>query len=173
MKTDKNYKQKGMRVGGAGGFFNQLMSNNDSVPVVGEGATELMYSDRHAFEVLEVDEKKKTCVIDQYKVKRTDKLGMSDSQDYEYKELAGNPTTLYWKWGAWRVKGKSFVFTDEAREKYGEFGQALHDAYEAGGGEYQGAFISSEVEGITKKKTDWYKKRIIFGVKREYYDFSF
>lgn len=59
MKTDTNFTQKGKRIGSAGGFFNQLMSHNCSVPVVGQGATELLYSDRYAYEVLEVNEDKK------------------------------------------------------------------------------------------------------------------
>ena len=63
MKNDEAFKQKGEKIGAAGGFFNQLMSHNSTVPVVGEGATILLYSDRHAYEVLAVDEKKKTVVL--------------------------------------------------------------------------------------------------------------
>ena len=125
MKTNPEYRQKGRRVGSAGGFFNQLMSHNASVPVVGEGATELMYSDRHAYEVLEVNEKEKTCVIQRYAPERTDNLGMSDSQSYKYEKLTGSPMKLYWKYGAWRTKSEMILFTNEATDKYNT-GPKLH-----------------------------------------------
>ena len=40
-------KQK-RKVGVAGGFINQMMGNNSTTPIVGEGATILHYSDRSA-----------------------------------------------------------------------------------------------------------------------------
>ena len=173
MKTNKEFKQKGKRVGSAGGFFNQLMSHNASVPVVGEGATVLHYSDRDAYEVLEANEKAKSCVIQQYRAKRIDGNGMSDSQAYEYKELQGPKITLVYRWGGWKRVGSEVHFVKEAVEKYGGYTQALHDAYKEAGGEYGGAFIATEVEGLTKKHKKYYSLNIIFGVKREYYDFSF
>jgi len=173
MKSDPKFKQKGRRIGSAGGFFNQLMSNNSSVPVVGEGATILHYSDRDAYEVLEVNEKAKTCVIQKYNAKRIDGRGMSDVQDYEYKELHGPKITLIYRWGGWKIVRSQVRFTDEARKKYGDFNPKLHEAYKAAGGEYDGAFINTEVEGMTKKHKTYSKVNIIFGVKQEYYDFSF
>jgi len=176
MKNDTNFKQKGQRIGAAGGFFNQLMSHNSTIPVVGEGATLLFYSDRHAYEVIEVDEKKKMVVIQRYAPKRTDNLGMSDSQDYEYKDLTSEKITLYYKWGSWKMKHRVVRFTDEARKQYGVFGnKELHEAYKNAGGTYdeRSAFISSVIPGLTKETTEWSSISIIFGVKREYYDFSF
>jgi hypothetical protein len=175
MKNDTAFKQKGTRIGAAGGFFNQLMSHNSTVPVVGEGATMLFYSDRHAYEVIEVDEKKKMVVIQRYAPTRLDKLGMSDSQDYEYKDFTEEKITLYYKWGGWKHKHNVVRFTDEARKKYGEFGHELHEAYKNAGGGYgmASAFICTVIPGITKMTTEWSSVNIIFGVKREYYDFSF
>jgi hypothetical protein len=172
MKTNSVYKQKGRRIGSAGGFFNQLMSHNSSVPVVGKGATILHYSDRHAYEVLEANEKEKTCVIQRYVPERTDNLGMSDSQSYKYEKLEGAPFKLYWKYDAWRTKRETVVFTDEAIEHFG-YGPKLHEAYEDAGGEYNGAFACTVIPNMTKKKTYWDKMSIIFGTKQEYYDFSF
>ena len=173
MKTDKNFKQKGKRVGGAGGFFNQLMSHNASVPVVGEGATMLFHSDRDAYEVLEANEEKKTCVIQKYNAKRIDGLGMSDAQTYEYKELHGPKITLVYRWGGWKREGSEVRFLNEAREKYGNHGPKLHEAYRIAGGTYNGAFACDEIKGFTKKHKTFSKVNIIFGVKREYYDYSF
>jgi len=42
------------KIGVAGGFINQMMGNNSSIPVVGKGCTILHYSDRSAYEVIEV-----------------------------------------------------------------------------------------------------------------------
>jgi hypothetical protein len=172
MKSNPEFKQKGKRIGAAGGFFNQLMSHNASVPVVGEGATILHYSDRDAYEVLEVNEDKKTCVIQKYHAKRIDENGMSDNQTYEYKELEGYPITLVYRWGGWKRVGEEVRFTDEAREHFGR-GPKLHEAYQDAGGEYNGAFACTEIPNMTRKHKTYSPVNIIFGVKREYYDFSF
>ena len=173
MKQNTEFKQKGRRLGSAGGFFNQLMSQNASIPVVGEGATIIHYSDRDAYEVLEANEAKKTCVIQKYNAKRIDGLGMSDAQTYEYKELHGSKITLVYRWGGWKRVGEEVRFTDEAIKKYGCFAKELHEAYVAAGGEYDNPGLSTEVEGLTKKHKTYSKVSIIFGVKREYYDYSF
>jgi len=66
-----------------------------AVPVVGMGATILMFSDRHAATVIEVSADKKTIVIQQDKAVRTDKNGMSESQDYRFEPNTNGPTTTY------------------------------------------------------------------------------
>ena len=108
-----------------GSFFNYLMGNNQSVPKVGEGATILYWSDRDAYEVLNTSLDGKRVLIDKYREKRTDNLGMSDHQEYAYDELIGAPQWIVYKYNSWR--------------------------YENTGG----------------------KLNIIFGVKQQYYDFSF
>jgi len=151
------------------------MSHNSSVPEVGKGATLLFYSDRHAYEVIEVDEKKKMAIIQRYAPTRLDKLGMSDSQDYEYKDLTDEKITLYYKWGSWKQKHNVVRFTNEAMKNYGVFGKKLHEAYKNAGGEYDDrrCFISSVIPGLTKMTTEWSTINIIFGEKIEYYDYSF
>jgi len=51
------------QIGVAGNFINQVMGNNCSVPVVGEGATILHYSDREAYEVIAVSDCGTKCTI--------------------------------------------------------------------------------------------------------------
>ena len=60
---ENSKKTQKRKVGVAGGFINQMMGNNSTLPVVGEGATILMYSDRHAYEVIEVSDDSSKCVI--------------------------------------------------------------------------------------------------------------
>ena len=167
-------KNRGTKLLQSGSLFNHLMSHNETVPKVGEGATELLYSDRHAYEVLEVDDKKKTAVLQRYNPKRIDGLGMSDSQAYEYKEFQSEPFTIYYKWGSWKTKHRTVAFTKEARKKYGDFGPAIHEVYKETGGQYNNnARIDTVIDGLTEEHTEWHNFNVIFGVKREYYDFSF
>jgi hypothetical protein len=169
-------KNKGIKLSQAGSLFNFMMSHNEIPPVVGQGATILYWTDRHAYEVIEVDEKKKICVIQRYAPKRIDGLGMSDSQAYEYKDLTAEKITLYYKWGGWKYATKHVVFTEEFKNKYDkEFGPVLHKAYVEAGGTYgeNSSFINKVIEGVTRETTQWNEVHIIFGVKREYYDYSF
>lgn len=155
-----------------GSFFNYLMGNNESVPVVGQGGTRLMYSDRHAFEVLEVSECGKKVVCDYYRPKRTDDYGMSDCQSYEYKELSGNPFEIVYRHGSWKVKFEKIEFTKEHWDKYVKSGDEGYQKYIK---PYQDENHCNNVivEGVTKLVTSYGKIDVIFGVKRHYYDFSF
>ncbi len=190
MKT--NFKQS-RKVGVAGGFINQMQGNNSTKPVVGKGMTELMYSDRHAYEVLEVSEDGMSCVVDQYRKKRSDKNGMTESQEYIFDELYGNPKKLTWrnkKGGCWCWESKEIrvipkikkmldektgeYFTGDAIKKvYGE--KIYNEIYRVNAPEDQGTYELGlkHVEGITKEYTNYHKVSVIFGTKQEYYDFSF
>jgi len=61
MKT-QDFKQT-MRVGVEGSFQNQLIGNNNTIPVVGEYATHLMYSDRRPYKVLYVSDCKTKAIL--------------------------------------------------------------------------------------------------------------
>jgi hypothetical protein len=172
------------KVGVAGGFFNQMMGNNETIPKVGEGATELMYSDRHAWEVIKTNEDGSECTIQRYKSKRIDNLGMSDSQSYEYTELSEEKRNLVWrkkKGGCWCEHSKevrlipSFKKHLEANSTKFWFGDMVEEVY---GKEMKEALYDSEgrmvvLENVSKQYDNYHPISIIFGVKREYYDFSF
>lgn len=55
----------------------------DKKPYVGMGATEYLWSDRHAYEVVEVIDDKHV-VVRRCDAKRIDNNGMSESQEYAY-----------------------------------------------------------------------------------------
>ena len=179
------------KIGVAGGFMNQLMGNNSTLPVVGEGATELMYSDRHAFEVIKVSDDSSECTIQRYKAKRADKDGMSDCQSYVYDELTEEKKILVWrkkKGGTWceHVKevriipkirkyldanSKEYFFGDQIKQVFGEeIYDKIYRTSDEDGTYHKGMAI---VEGITKEYDNYHPISIIFGTKREYYDFSF
>jgi hypothetical protein len=72
-----------------GSLVNLILSNSTNpIPKVGDGATILCWSDRHAATVIEVTKNGKCVKVQRDKATRTDNLGMSDSQSYTY---APNP----------------------------------------------------------------------------------
>ena len=91
-----------------GSLMNYLMGNNITVPVVGEGATVLGYTDRHAYEVIEVSPDFRSVTIQRYNPKRIDTDGIGDSQEYEYEELYPHTDHIVWKWNSWRLKVKRY-----------------------------------------------------------------
>lgn len=91
-----------------GNLMNRIQEVSSVVPEVGMGATVLMFSDRHPATVVEVLSPKRI-IIQGDNSRRTDKNGMSESQQYEYSR---NPNgekrevTLR-KNGRWIVAGES------------------------------------------------------------------
>lgn len=68
-----------------GSLNNRLMENSKQpTPVVGMGVTQCMYTDRHAYTIVEVISPKKI-VVQQDDATRTDNNGLSESQQYSYK----------------------------------------------------------------------------------------
>lgn len=171
------FNQKQMKPNSeTGSIINMLMSSNSSIPEAGKGATVLLYSDRHAYEVILVSEDKKRVVIQQYEAKRIDNNGISESQQYEYKKLYAHTETIVWRNGAWKRECKVVDFSNEFKKKAKEAG--YDDAY---------CFLTKEqkqliygdnqytfniVDGITTVRKTYQKINILFGVKDEYYDFS-
>lgn len=67
-----------------GSMMNMLMDNSKMpVPEVGMGATELCWSDRHAYTIVEIKSPKRI-IVQQDHAKRTDNNGMSECQSYEF-----------------------------------------------------------------------------------------
>lgn len=77
------------------------------VPEVGMGATELCWTDRHAFTIIEVLSPKEIRVQQDF-AERADANGMSESQEYTYSPDPNGRTQLITlrKNGAWVTKGK-------------------------------------------------------------------
>lgn len=79
------------------------------IPEVGMGCTEIMFSDRHAYTILEVAENGRTIVVQQDIATRTDKRGCSDWQDYDYKPDPKGDIKIVTlrKNGRWITKGEA------------------------------------------------------------------
>ena len=148
-----------------GSFMNYLMGNNS--PEVGAGATILHGTNRSAYEVMSVSEDLKTVVVRQYNPKRTDNLGMSESQEYSYLPEDLNPCeeTLVWKWGAWRKVSKKIMFTKEYSKTIGPSWFKSED--------YQNCYDENGnlklIEGKTHVVTEYDKVNIIWGTRQAHF----
>lgn len=107
--------------------MNNIIENNyaSAKPEVGMGVTELCYSDRHPYTIIEIINAKKV-VVQGDKAVRTDKNGMSDAQSYEYSaNPEGRVLTLTLRTdGHWRAVGAgkgSNVFMIGRRSAYHDY----------------------------------------------------
>lgn len=153
------------------------MGNNDSRPEVGKGATVMHWTDRSAYEVIEVSPDGLSCTLQRYQPERADNYGMSDSQGYKYETLTEEKMHLVYRRGAWYQVGRSVdfkpSFLKEAKAA-GFYFIAKYLTPEQHEEIYQGeTWPRKVVEGITYLKKTYYKINVLFGVKQEYYDYSF
>lgn len=167
-------------IGVDGSFFNQLMANNSTLPEVGKGATQLHYTDRTCFEVVEVSGNGETAKLEYLKAKAdpTKENGMGH-QNWIF-ENTGNFLTVTWRKSHWAIEGtqiifaKKFVKECEAKgipsitkwlnENHPEIAQQIWDG---------NAWPINVVEGYTVEKKVYSKINILFGVKKYFYDWSF
>jgi len=172
------------KVGVAGGFINQMMGNNSTVPVLGEGATILHYSDRSAYEVISVSDDSTKCTIRKMNTKF---IGESYGDErYEYSSnLKGSTIDLEWneKKGSW---GKVYFTTEIIKS----LANRLEKQYGWGWMDYLPNGLTQDdlfdkknkdnyynsykiIEGVTKQYKNFNKVSVIFGVCEEYCDPSF
>jgi len=174
--TTQSLTQKGQRVGRAGSFQNQLMSNNATVPVVGEYCTFLSYSDRSVGIVREWDEKKLTVKIETCNTSADRTNKQHGHQDWKH-EPSGYFKTLVFKNGNWVQPYIEVVFTKE-------FIKTIPS-------DYIGIWLSKNnpllfkqiydedimpqniVDGVTRGAKRSPKVNVIFGVCDYHYDWSF
>jgi hypothetical protein len=171
------------KVGVAGGFFNQLMGNNSSVPVVGKGATILMYSDRDAYQVTWVSDCGTKCHINPAIMKYTG-TGYGDER-YEYQGYREDCyQEIVWHKGAWcqvenHIKYEP-KFERMMNEKFHDkgkywFGSNADDEAKAMGinNLFNEDCRLNLVAGITKMIKRYHKVSILFGSIDKYRDPSF
>lgn len=80
-----------------GSFVNQIVSQTKGLkPEVGMGVTQLLWTDRNPFEIIEVKDDRHITVRE-LDYKRVDNRGMSDCQDYEYFSNENNRTYRLYK----------------------------------------------------------------------------
>jgi len=177
-------KKQTRKVGVAGGFINQMMGNNATEPRVGEGATILMYSDRHAYEVVDVSEDGNQCTL-----RKMDTIfigsGYGDER-YEYKSNPNNHTIeLEWnaKKGCWgKVTYTIEIIRSLAKKYYTKYDFGWSDILvkDYGIESYQHLYEDPSadnyynqmklIDGLTKRYKNFHKVSVIFGISEEYRD---
>lgn len=78
-----------------GNLSNRMMERSKQVePKVGIGCTECMFSDRHAYTIIDVSLNGKKIVVQEDIATRIDKNGMSESQTYDYTPNPNGKTVI-------------------------------------------------------------------------------
>ena len=177
-------KKQTRKIGVAGSFQNQLMGNNASEPVVGEGATLLSYSDRHAYEVIEVSADGLKCKIRKMDCKF---IGQSygDERYTYHSDVDGHVLELEWndKRNAWvQVWYEVKLFKALEKKLIKEFGSWDYTNHLPNGIKFEDLWEPipnsvyrrmKEIDGITKRYKVQASVSIIFGYMSEYQDPSF
>lgn len=173
-------KQQTQKIGQPGSLINQIMGNNSTVPVVGQGATRLLHTDRECYEVVSVSEDGGTAVL-QYLEPIADKTKVNEvgHQNWIFK-----PTnfhyTVTWRKNAWYWADTEVVFTNKYQAEMKAQGVEFigHHLYKNDPELFEKIYGDRErpinvVEGITREKKVYSKINIVFGRKDYYYDWSF
>lgn len=178
-------KKQTRKIGVAGGFINQMMGNNSTTPIVGEGATILEYSDRDAYEVIEVSNDGMQCVIREMDTTFVGS-GYGDEQ-YTYQSNPNNYTrTMEWSnkkqcWG--EITHTIEIIKSLAKsydKKYGygwldillEEKGVTYDEMRTYEYDFHGKQLKL-IDGLTKQYKNFNPISIIFGVMEQYRDPSF
>jgi hypothetical protein len=154
-------------------YFNGTKGNL----TVGTLCTIYDWSDRHAYEVIEVEDQEHI-TIRQLKAIRTDNYGMSDAQDYRYESNPNaHPMKIALRNGQWREVN---TFTKEGYENACNRNLENFKTFESAEAyvkyHYMMHITEKQFERMMAGKTIRKygpKVNISFGVADEYYDYSF
>ena len=173
-------KKQRMKMPKGGSFQNWLMSNNSTLPKVGEYATIMSYTDRDVAIVREVSADGMQCVIeDCHTVAKRGQDGNYLPMGHQCWEHtpSGHKKTLRWYRGKWCIVGREIVFTEEFRKSIdSEFiGIHLHknnpELLKQVYGDHH--MPINVVPGVTREKKTYAPMRILFGACDYYYDWTF
>lgn len=160
------------KVGVQGSLINQLMGNNNSVPIVGEYCTIMHYTDRTVAKVVEVSEDGKRCVIQDCRAypNPATKNDMGH-QNWLFEDTAYTSNLVYSeKYQCWYKETKTIEFCKKFEES---------PQFEERNLPHMAAILWDEdvhlklVEGYTREKKGKSKISIIFGSANYYYDWEF
>src|SRR5690606_37116508 len=137
------------------------------------GATELHYTDRTCYEVIEVSDDYKTVKLERLEAYADPSKQNAEGHQNWLFESTGQFITVVWRHNAWRVKSNVVKFTKEFREKAeqaGHFSLARFLTDEQRQAVYgDDIHPRNVVEGITRAAVEYHKIKLLFGVKDYYY----
>jgi len=167
----ENMKQKQTKLSHTGSFINWMMSSNSTIPEVGKGATELHWSDRTPYEVLEVANEGKSALIRQMGYRASRQMQMGEQAWELFSEPENESIWVHWKWNAWRTKNSRWYKTDKFWEDLEANKQTMEKE------ELQIWLDSMENKADFPEyyefHTEWNVKKLLFGKAEYYYDWSF
>lgn len=153
----------------SGSLINFMYANNNVLPEVGKGATMLFWSDRHAYEVMEVSADFKRVVLKRYQNNNVKGLAYGDQRYmYEPQYLSEYETVLVWRNNAWKIEGSEVRFLKTYDTQLCRHGNVDHDEIFP-----NDCTFPVVVAGKTKLHKVYSKVNIIFGRRDEHYDFTF
>lgn len=169
-------KQKQSKLGHhTGSFMNWIMSSNSSMPEIGMGATELHWTDRTPWEVIDISRDGKKVTIRSMShdaLPEARQIGCGH-QEWDIKPNPdGEVRTLEWKWGAWRYKTSQHIITEQwekANDSNREY-MSKDDYWAWRNYTSENKHLFPE---LFKLKYEWNQMRIVFGRAEYYYDWSF
>ena len=142
--------------------------------VVGMGATEFGWSDRHAYEVTRVVDQKHV-FIRKVKATRIDENGMSDCQDYKYEsDPTAREIELVQRNGGWYEVNEitKELWINRANKMIKDF-RTFEVAYNYIRG--MSVLTANQKERVEEGKSvkRYNKMDVSFGIQEEYFDYSF
>ena len=175
------------KIGVAGGFINQMMGNNKTIPVVGQGCTILHYSDRSAYEVIEVSNDGMECVIREMTSKFVGS-GYGDERYTYQSNLENNTIKLEYSnkkqcWG--EITYTVEIIKSLSKKYFNKYGYGSIEFLLKDNGikSYEHLYANPNadndynemmiINALTKKYKNFTKVSCIFGIMEEYRDPSF
>lgn len=114
-----------------GNIINRIMEDYGNEPQIGDGATLVMWSDRHAYTIVDIERfvsgkrkgQIKAVIAQRDKATRTDNHGMSESQSYEFQPnpLAERERFTLRSDNRYREQGTNTVLVIGTRSEYYDY----------------------------------------------------
>jgi hypothetical protein len=174
MKTTFKQTQK---LSQAGSFFNWLMSNNESVPVAGEFATIMSWTDRDVVLIHSVSSCGKKVVLEILNTIADKSQNCQIGHQNWIHEQTGQFYSVEYRRGGWYQVGNEITFTQEFIDSIPSASipaylqknnpELLEQIYEGD------VWPRKVIEGVTKSKKVYSKIRILFGSCDYHYDWTF
>lgn len=139
-----------------------ILATGTQLPVEGRGATEFLYSDKKAYEVLSVSKDLKTVCIQRYNAKMINKdwKGIYGQQEYSYEELEGPVIKL-------TFRNKAYRYPVEQIKEWTKQGHLNCKKFFD---ENPKASKYNPIEGDVILTTKWNKMNIAFQRREAYHD---
>lgn len=176
---------KPIKLSQTGSFINWYESHNQTLPEVGQGATQYMWSDRYAFFVNKVSSDYKRVTLEEAKpvYRESDNKYTMEAYPVSY-ERTGQEFEVVFRHGSWKKEVWATEFKPSIQKMCDNAWDAVSKANH-GSEEWQAArkkymalfnwvYPNGEMrESLTIKKKQYHKINIGFGVMNAYYDPNF